>query len=123
MMDFDSLEKQFGTVDYKNIILYLTERAETTHCGADGGIEYCAVAVDKQGNSYKVTWNTTKAWDDVVELSKLHSAHDEAERHDDEIYGKDLERFKVLLAMDNLPDINDTTNACNWDRPTDIQLI
>ena len=123
MLDFESLEKQFGTVDYKDIILYLTQRAETTNYGTDGGIKYCAVAVDKQGNSYKVTWNTTKVWDNVVALSKLHSAHDEAESHDDEISGEDLERFKELIAMNNLPDLNDESNACNWDCPNNIELI
>lgn len=55
--------KKFGTVEHDGRTLALTQQAYCDAYGTDGTVCYYASAVDDEGGTYKVRWDTTADWD------------------------------------------------------------
>lgn len=86
---------KFGTVETSDgTTLALTQQAYADNHGTDGGVRYYAGAIDEDGNAYRVSWDTTAAWD----------AREAAYRADPE----------------NAAPAEDESDACDWSAPAEI---
>ncbi len=108
-------KKQYGTVTLKGLTVALTDNAQVDNCGTNPTrVCYYAPAIDRAGNPYKVRWETTKEWDEAVEVGYLEAQ--------DDLAGEDQARLDILREK-CLPDCGDEGNACDWDNPVAITLI
>jgi hypothetical protein len=113
------MRNNYGTVTFKSKNYTLTEQAEAVNYGADGGVRYEAGAIDAKGNKYTVVWNTTEKWDRACELETLEVQARQAKREYNELSAEDAERLAELREM-SLPDVNDESDACDWEHPVKI---
>jgi len=103
--------------------LTLLQDAYINNYGTNGGVRYCAVAKDDDGNEYEVIWDTTPAWDMACELAKLEAWKEQCEDHNDDFSEEDAERLAELSEKVNSSLCDDESNACDWDNPTEINEI
>lgn len=118
--------RDFGTVKHDGKTLYLTEQAYMDNYKADGAVRYYAHAVDKNGNEYRVAWDTTEEYNLANELFRLDEEAKLLKQHGEELSEAKDERLEELRAM-NLPDVSfyadDESNCCDWDKPVEVELI
>lgn len=109
--DTDDLDRKYGTVKHDGKTLWLTDQAVCDNYGTDGGVRYYAKAIDSDGHTYNVAWDTTEAWDLAQEQAMLAAASN-----------LDDEQAARLAELDDmvLPDVNDESNACDWGAPARI---
>ena len=110
-MDAKTMNQDYGAVEHDGKTCTLTTQAVADNYGTDGGVRYYADATDEAGNAYRIAWDTTEKWDLAQERARLEG---ESFLDDDE-----AERFAELQDM-VLPDVNDESNACDWDRPVKV---
>ena len=92
--------KNYGTVTYKGKEYMLTQQAYIT--GTNEEPYYLANAIDSEGNEYEVEWYLNK---------------DTKEAYDE------IERQRELGEVPNYSLVEDESNACDWDNPTEIRKI
>ena len=109
--DTDELDRKYGTVEHNGATLWLTDQAVCDNYGTDGLVRYYAKAIDSDGHTYTVAWDTTEAWDLASEQAMLAGQSD----LDDEQAAR-LEKLDDMV----LPDVNDESNACDWGTPAKI---
>lgn len=116
----EKLEAQNGSVSFEGKKYIITDQAYCDNYGTDGEVRYYAHAIDEDntGNSYKVTWQTTLKWDRSCELARM----EEAANYSNDFTAAEDERFLELKEM-TLCDIEDESNACDWDSPINVELI
>lgn len=101
---YHAAAEKYGTVDHGGAALALTQQAYCENYGTDGGVRYYASAVDIEGNEYRVSWDTTQAWDAATAAAKVSLAE-----------SGELGNEEYLL--------QDESNACDWDSPADITPV
>ena len=105
-------KEDYGTVSFEGKELPVTQAAYVSN----DGTEYYSTAEDSEGKEYLVTWETTNEWNLSVELYDL-------ELRGKDIYEDDIERLEELRNMDGLVDVEDESNACDWDNPVSVAAI
>lgn len=95
-MIFQDAAKEFGTATMNGLTVALTQNAYPDNYGTDGGVRYYAHAVDKNGNTYIVAWDTTQEWD-----------------NNQQAYKDDPAENSWLLDCDE-------SHSCDWDNPVSI---
>lgn len=95
-------KEDFGTVNFEGKEFKVTQQAYVNN----DGTEYYATAADKIGNKFLITWETTEKWNLSVEL-----------------YGLELRSKDLDVNMDGLVDVEDESNACDWDNPASVAAI
>jgi len=116
------LEKDYGTVSVDGRTLWLKQDA---YFGGNADNSYYeALAVDAQGCSYKVRWETTPIWNISEKLASLNDELDQT-REASEQRGL-LQSIRELEdsaeRYGGTVDVEDESNACDWDRYTVTQL-
>jgi hypothetical protein len=109
----EDLDKANGTIEHGGTTLHLLEQAVADNYGTDGLIRYYARAIDAEGTEYRIAWDTTDEWDLANEFERLMA---ESNPNDDQIA-----RIEELADM-VLPDVNDESNACDWDAPVSVKV-
>lgn len=112
-----------GTVTHKGNALYLLSQARVCESNNEWYADkYEADAIDADGNAYRVYWQTTEEWDEACEYANLETYIAQCKRQHEEVSQEDMDRFALLDAK-TLPDVNDESNACNWDKPHTIEEL
>lgn len=94
-----ALSENNGTVEHNGRTLALTQPAYCDAYGTDGEVCYYASAIDDNGGTYKVRWDTTADWD-------ARCAAVQAE----------------MQAGEDITDpLDDESDACDWDSPVEIR--
>ena len=96
-MNYQAAAAKFGTVTHEGVELALSQQAYADNYGTDGGVRYFAKAIDVDGNEYRVSWDTTAAWD----------ANEAAYQADPE---------------SNTPN-EDESEACDWTSPAEVVAL
>jgi len=112
----------YGTVNYEGKTYKMNQDAYPENYGTDGEIRYYATAIGPDGAEYNITWETTKGWD---------KANAEAKRVEELLaeqklgYLNEAEETELATLLDspNTSWLDDESNACDWDRPIDVQRI
>lgn len=114
------LDKEHSTVEHEGKTLYLLGQARICESNDEWYADkYQADAIDADGNAYRVYWQTTKEWDEACEYTNMETYIAQCKRQHEEVSQEDMDRFAELDAK-TLPDVNDESNACNWDNPHSI---
>lgn len=112
-MSYSDNIKAFGSVEFEFGVLALMGQAQVANSGTNGGVIYTAEAEDEAGNVYRVTWDTTEAWDEAQAAYNAEL--------------RDLsEQFEGRIPSDQMPDVgmlDDESSACDWGNPASIELI
>jgi len=106
------MNNNYGTVDFEGKTLTIIEEAHPDNY--KDYIRYYAYAVDSDGTKYVVEWDTTKEWDLAQELYTLQNNDYRTEEEN--------ERLEELQEM-VLVDVEDGSNACDWDNPMKITEV
>ncbi len=114
--------RDFGTVEHNGKTLILTEQAYMDNYGTDGAVRYYAHAIDDEGNTYRVAWDTTAEHDMACELAILEGREEMREKYGDELSEADAKRLAELREM-NLPDPSDESIACDWSEPAEVKAV
>ena len=113
-LSYEENVKEYGQVTKDNLTVALTEHAQASNVGTEGGVEYRASAIDKEGNEYMITWDT---------IVRGYEPYDNEEDEEDE---EDEDECDGLLS-DRCEDCTnkylceDEANACDWDSPESIE--
>lgn len=93
--------------------LTITRDATVDSIGNNGDFAWTAFAVDKDGNEYKIVWLPTEAWVLAEKFAQAEIAGDE------ELMAELIEEN----GGDNFVDVQDQSNACDWDVPYEIEEV
>lgn len=93
--------------------LTLDDQAYVDNFGTDGGVAWQQDGVDAAGNRYRVMWLPTAAWQIAERFAKAEIAGDE------QLMAEIIEEN----GGDSFVDVQDQSNACDWDEPWSINLI
>lgn len=116
------LEKEFGTANFKSKKYILAEQAYADNYGRNEEVRYYAKAFDTDENEYKVTWITTEKWNLANELYQLEQKLNLLPETHEEWTEEEQKRLEELQNM-VLVNIEDESNACDWDNPLKIEEI
>jgi len=116
------LENSYGTVSVDGKKLWLRQDAYAV--GTLGNSYYEALAVDAQGCAYKVRWETTQIWNISEELGHLHFELSQTRDASEQTVLRQNIRALDAVAerYGGAVDIEDESNACDWDRYSVAQL-
>ena len=118
------LAKKHGTVTFKGTKYWLTKDAYVDNYGTDGEVRYYSKAIDRKGNEYRVSWDTTAefdAWNRQAQLVMLINSKKQ--------YNDDYTEFQTELDAsiakygDGSDACEDESNACDWDNPENVEAI
>lgn len=114
------LAKWYGTVNFQGRKYWLTNQAQADNYGTNGDVRYYASAVDRGGKTYRVAWDTTEKWRAAQEQfalrMKLEYPASETEQTQNE-YNAHVDNHGDLSYYSD-----DEANACDWDKPTTVEV-
>lgn len=93
--------------------LTITHDATVDNIGTNGDVAWTGFGVDKDGNEYKIVWLPTEAWVLAEKFAKAEIAGDK------ELMAELIEEN----GGDNFVDVQDQSNACDWDVPYEIEEV
>jgi hypothetical protein len=114
-MNFAAAKEKFGAVVFGGVEYALTNMAQADNYGTDGAVRYYASAINEAGDSFRVAFETTAAWDAANAKAQAELRDDEpdleaiAEEH-----GVEIDEFENI-------DLNDESSACDWDSPVEVR--
>jgi hypothetical protein len=113
-MNFAAAKEKFSSVKFGGTEYALVDMAQADNYGTDGAVRYYASAINEAGDTFRVEFETTSAWDAAMAKAKAEIRGEEADLEAiAETHGVDVEEF------DNI-DPADETVACDWDNPVDV---
>ena len=116
------LENSYGTVSVDGKKLWLRQDAYAV--GTLDNSYYEAFAVDALGCDFKVSWETTQIWNISKELGRLHFELSQTRDASEQTVLRQNIRALDAVAehYGGAVDIEDESNACDWDRYSVTQL-